>query len=150
MLGANYEELPENYVLRVAVLETKDGKPIPSAIIESFKVRAEVVSVSYLYKPSNNQGEQVLIGFTDEIIVKLKGTTTNEKLQELAERNNCIVGEENQFTKNQFMVYVSKTSKLDALQSSNLFHETGLFQYSEPNFYMFGNFLHNGLRNTNR
>ena len=150
MSGTNYKDLPEDYTLRVAVLETKNGKPISSATIESFKARAEVVSVSYLYKPSNNQGEQGLTGFTDEIIVKLKGTTSYEQLRELAERNNCTVGEENQFTKNQFMVYVSKTSKLDALQISNLFQETRLFQYSEPNFYTFGNFQFNGLKNASR
>jgi len=141
MSGANYEELLENYALRVVALESKDGKPIPSTTIESIKARAEVVAVSYLYKPSNSQDEQGLIGFTDEIIVKLKGTTTYEQLQELAAQNNCTIGAENQYTKNQFIVYVSKTSKLDALQTSNLFHETRLFQYSEPNFYMFGIFL---------
>ena len=150
MSGANYEELPENYVLRVAALETKDGKSIPSTTIESFKAIAKVVSVSYLYKPSNNQGEQGLVGFTDEIIIKLKGTTTYEQLQELAAQNNCTIGAENQYTKNKFMVYVSKTSKLDALQTSNLFQETRLFQYAEPNFYMFGNFELNALKNANR
>ncbi|MDR2146996.1 MAG: hypothetical protein LBE91_11105 [Tannerella sp.] len=145
MAGANYEEFPENYVLRVAALETKDGKPIPSTIIESFKARAEVISVSYLYKPSNSQREQDLTGFTDEITVKLKATTTYEQLQELAAQNNCTIGAENQYTKNQYMVYVSKTSRLDALQTSNLFQETRLFQYSEPNFYMFGIFQLNAL-----
>jgi len=68
----------------------------------------------------------------------------------LAEQNNCTIGEENQYTKNQFMVYVSKTSKLDALQTSNLFQETGHFQYSEPNFYMFGIFGLYGLKNASR
>ena len=148
--GTNYEDLPENYAFHVVALETKNGKPMPSSIIESFNVRAEVVSVSYLYKSSSVQEENgisELLGLTDEIIVKLKGTTSYEQLQELAEQNNCTVGAENQFVKNQFMVYVSKTSKLNVLQTSNLFHETGIFKYSEPNFYMFGNFLHNGLKN---
>jgi hypothetical protein len=153
MSGTNYEDLPENYAFHIVALETKNGKPMPSSIIESFNVRAEVVSVSYLYKSSSVQEENglsELLGFTDEIIVKLKGTTSYEQLQELAERNNCTVGAENQFVKNQFMVYVSKTSKLNVLQTSNLFHETGIFKYSEPNFYMFGNFLHNGLKNASR
>ena len=153
ILGTNYEDYPEDYALRVAVLETKNGKPIPSATVESFKARAEVVSVSYLYKSSyvkEEHGFSGLLGFTDEIMVKLKGTTSYEQLQELAERHNCTIGEEDQFTKNHFMVYVSKSSNLDALQTSNLFHETGLFQYSEPNFYMFGNFRLNGLKNASR
>jgi hypothetical protein len=80
----------------------------------------------------------------------LKGTTTYEQLQELAAQNNCTIGAENQYTKNKFMIYVSKTSNLNALQTSNLFQGTGLFQYSEPNFYMFGNFQLNALKNASR
>ena len=138
MSGTQYDELSEDNLLRFATLETKDGKPIPSTTIESFKARAKVISASYLYKSSNSQNEQGLIGFTDEIIVKLKVTTTYQQLQELATLNNCTIGVEDQYTKNQFMIYVSKMSKLNALQTSNLFQETGLFQYAEPNFYYYG------------
>lgn len=120
--------------ISVEVLENKNGKPIPSTTVESFKARPEVVSVSYMFRFDNSQG---IMGFTDEISVKLKGTTSYEQLQELAEKNNCTIEKENH-TKNQFMVYVSKTSNLDALQTSNLFYETGLFEWSNPNFFSIG------------
>jgi hypothetical protein len=93
-----------------------------------------------MYRPSNNRGERGLLGFSDEIIVKLKGTTTYEQLQELAEEYNFTIGVEDQFVRNQLMVYVSKTSKFDALRTSNLLSETGLFQFAEPNFHMLGIF----------
>ena len=126
----------KNYSIRTIVLETKNGKSIPSATIEAFKAKTEVVSVSYLYQ-YNGQGYE---GLTDEFVVKLKDTTSYEQLQELADKNSCKIGDENEFTKNQFMMYVSKTSNLDALQTSNLFYETGLFEYAEPNFIVFGAF----------
>lgn len=120
--------------LRVAVLETKNGKPVPLATVESFKARPEVVSASYMFRFDNSQG---IMGFTDEISVKLKGTTSYEQLQELAVKNNCTVEIKNQT--NQFTLYVSKTSDLDALQTSNSLFETGLFEWSEPNSFSIGN-----------
>ena len=128
--------LDENAALSTIVLETKNGKPVPPTTVEFFKSKTEVVSVTYLYQYNG----QVLEGLTDEFVVKLKDSTSFKQLQELADKNKCKIGDENQFTKNQFMLYVSKTSKLNALQTSNLFYETGLFEYAEPNFYVFGGF----------
>ena len=125
----------ENAALSTIVLETKNGKPVPPTTVEFFKSRTEVVSVSYLYQ-YNGQLE----GLTDEFVVKLKSSTSYKQLQELADKNKCKIGDENPFTKNQFMIYVSKTSPKDALQTSNLFYETGLFEFSEPNFIVFNPF----------
>ena len=126
----------ETNPISIIILETKNGKPISSATIESFKANTEVVSVTYLYQ-YNGQGLQ---GLTDEFVVKLKDATSYKQLQELVDKNNCKIGDENQFVKNQFMISVSKTSKLDALQTSNLFYETGLFEFAEPNFIIFNPF----------
>jgi len=112
---------------RFAVLESKDGLQIPLSAIESFKTKTEVVSVTYLYQYNK------FIGLTDEFVVKLKETTSYEQLQKLAEKNDCIVGAEDSYVKNQFMMYVSKNSKSDAMKLSNLFYETGLFEFAEPN-----------------
>ena len=119
----------EDGSLRFAVLESIDGKQIPLATIELFKLRPEVVSANYLYR--HNGGK--LQAITDEFIVKLGGATSYDQLKELAEQHNCVVGKENQFVKNQYMLYVSKTSDFNAIQMSNLFYETGLFEFSEPN-----------------
>ena len=126
----------ETNPISIIILETKNGKPISSATIESFKANTEVVSVTYLYQYNG----QRLQGLTDEFVVKLKDATSYKQLQELADKNNCKIGSENQFVKNQFMISVSKTSKLDALQTSNLFYETGLFEFAEPNFIIFNPF----------
>jgi len=113
--------------LRFAVLESKNGKPIPLSAIESFKAKPEIISVEYMY-----QIEKDLIGITDEFVVKLEQTTSYEQFQDLADQYDSTIGEENRYRKNVFMLYVSKASKLNAMQLANLFYETGLFEYTAP------------------
>jgi len=125
----------ENYTPHYVALETKNGKTISLTTFESFKAKKEVVSVSYMYQVDGSQG---FLSVTDELIVKLMPTTSYEQLQELAEKYNCTVGEENQYSKNQYMLYVSKTSDFDALKTSNLLYETGYFEWAEPNFVSYG------------
>ena len=122
--------------LRFAVLESKDGKNIPSAAIESFKANPVVVSANYLFQVDKGK----LQGLMDEFVVKLKEMTTHEQLKMLAKQNNCVVGEENQLFKNQFTLFVPKTSDLNAMRMSNLFYETGLFEFSVPNMILFNAF----------
>ena len=140
LINSDASLLPTSYVyldkspLRYAVLESKDGKQIPVATIDSFKKREEVVSVSYMYYI---QGGWQLLAVTDDFSVKLKETTTYEQLNKLAEQYHCTIGEENRYVKNQFMMYVPKTSRLDAMQIANLFQETGLFEFAAPNMIVF-------------
>ena len=117
------------------ILEVKKGKRIASADIKTFEKRAEIVSATPLFQYNNTSQ-----GLTNEFVVKLKETTSYEQLQELAKQKNCKVEEENQFVKNQFMVSVSKMSDINAMQMSNLFYETGLFEFSEPNFVILNAF----------
>lgn len=51
----------------------------------------------------------------------------------MAKKYGCTIDKENEFVKNQFKLYVQKTFGLNALQTANLFYETGLFEFSEPN-----------------
>jgi len=142
----------DNTSLRFAVLESKNERTaISTSTLESYKARAEVVSANYLFE-YNGQ----LLGLTDEFIVKLKETTSYNQLEELALKNYCKIGLENEFVKNKYLIYVSKTSHLDAMQMANLFYETGLFDYSSPNHVLFNVLLSNdtyfgnqwGLKNT--
>ena len=112
-----------------AILEAKGGNSISPADIDFYKAKDEVVSAIPLF-----QYNKSLQALTDEFIVKLKPTTSYARLQELAKKNNCKVGDENLFVKNQFKINVLKTSGLNAMQMSNLFYETGLFEFSQPNF----------------
>jgi len=118
-----YLELAYNRSNRCFVtLESKNGY-ISWSALEAFKVMPEVASVDYLY------------GFFSVLYpqfgVKLKPTTTYEQLQELAKQNNCIVLD-NPFVEFGYTILIPKTSRLNAIQMSCLFFETGLFEYCEP------------------
>ena len=139
-------------IFRFAALKTMDGKHVPLETIEFFKKSPEVVSVEYLI--GNNNGS--LTGLTDLFMINLKEATSYAQLQEFAEQNNCTVGKEFEFMENHFRIYVSKSSELGVIQTANLFHESGLFEYSCPDFVYMNAFSTNdqywdeqwGLKNT--
>jgi len=140
--------------LRIVILEAGEGRQISSSTIETFKAKEGIISVEYLLQPLNGSGKFSAI--TDEFVVKLKETTSYTQLYELAKQNHCEVGEENRLVKNKFKLYVSKTSKLNAIQMASLFYETGLFELTTPNFITLNAFNSNdsyfpdqwGLKNT--
>lgn len=115
--GASYNAL---------VLESREITPDD---LRSFRSKKEIVSASYLLEYNGS-----FLAVTDEFVVKLKETATYAQLQDLAGQYGCAIGKENEFVQNQFKLYVSKDSERDAMQTANLFYETGLFEFSEPNF----------------
>ena len=141
----------EGNTLRLAVLKSKDGKRISSSTLESYKAKEDVLSATYLF-----QVESSVAGFMDEFLLMLKPSTSYAQLLELARRNDCTVCDDNILHKNEFKLFVSKTSKFDAMKMANLFYETGLFEWAAPNFFHF-DILHSndtyfgnqwGLKNT--
>jgi len=140
IIPINWEYYDPNYTWYLD-LETKDGSPVSSKIIESFKKKPVVVVVSHLYISLEYDEEWWgwAIAILNNFSVKLLETTSYAQLQELAKKHNCTVGEEfpYDFLKNTFKVYVPKTSLLNAMQLANLFYETGLFEHSSPGWILF-------------
>jgi len=114
-----------------AALDSKNGLPIPSLTIQSFREMPEVVSAEHLYQNFNGGKYHILLGYFG---VKLKVSSHFEQLQKLAEQNDCTI-EEDQYRSDRFDIYVSKNSKLNAMHLSCLFYETGHFESSSPKFY---------------
>ena len=119
-----------------AFLETKNGKPIPPATIEYFKSSPVVASVSYMFEIEHTGALQ---GLKNEFMVKLKETTSYGQLLQFAEQNHCKIRED-KMDKNYFVMMVDKTSALDAMQTSELFYETNLFEFAEPYFVWINQF----------
>jgi hypothetical protein len=120
------EDFVEGYSFNTLILE---GKEISSKALNSLKAKDGVASATYLLDSGGSQ-----VAYTDEFIVKLKDGTSFARLQKLATQYDTTIGEENEFVKNQYNLYVSKASELDAIQTANRFYETGLFEFAEPNF----------------
>jgi subtilisin family serine protease len=133
------------------LLESKTNKTIPLSILEQYKSNSVIISAFPIL-----QCEGSMLGLTDEFVVKLKESTSYEQFQNLLSQYTCSIVKENQFTKNQFLLSVPKTAAYNSLELSNLFYETGLFEFSEPNFVMLNAFQSNdtyfnqqwGLKNT--
>ena len=115
-----------------ALLEAKNGETISQAIIEYFKESPVVAKVSF---PLESEQNEILYGLRNEFAVKLKETTSMEQLKQLAAQNHCTVSTRE--TGNHHFVSVHKTSELDAMQMSELFRETNLFETVQPSYVVF-------------
>jgi subtilisin family serine protease len=113
------------------VLSSKDKKNIDYSTIDKYRNNQDILSALPMLEYTDGK----LQGITNEFIVKLAAGTKLEQLKRLVSEKNCTIVKENQFVKNQFLISVSKTSSLNSLQLANLFSETGLFEFSEPNFF---------------
>lgn len=113
------------------VLESINKNAFPVLAVTKYKNSPDVASALPMLEYKDGK----LHGLTDEFIVKLKSENSIEQLKDLVQKNNCILDKENEFVKNQFLIFVSKSSILNSLQLANLFYETELFEFSEPNFY---------------
>ncbi len=102
---------------------------ITSGVVRSIRARDKVVSAEYLFETEGS-----LMSITDEFTVLLKPETSYSELQALAQRYDCRIGEENEFVDNQYMLYASKASGYNSLRLANIFYETRLFEFAEPNF----------------
>ena len=132
--SAPQESFVEGYSYNTALLE---GGAVSADALAAVRSKEGVASASRLLE--SDGGSRV--AYTDEFIVKLKEGDSFARLQKLAEENGCTIARQDEFVKDQYLLYVSKSSERDALQTANLFYETGLFEFAEPNFIIL-NALH--------
>ncbi len=128
--GTPEDQFMEGYYY-LAIRFESDGA-VPESVLKSIRRKDGVVSAEYMVGNSNSP-----TAFTDEFIVKLKKGTSYGRLQELAIRYDCLIGDENEFVEDQYMLYVSRMSDHNAMQTANIFYATGLFEFAEPNFIIY-------------
>ncbi|TCO05375.1 hypothetical protein [Natronoflexus pectinivorans] len=73
-------------------------------------------------------------GITDVFVCKLKSNSTQDQLMELIEENKVEILKHDT-TNHHYIIRADKNSNGDALEMANTFFESGLFEYSEPNFF---------------
>ena len=67
-----------------------------------------------------------------DFIVDLKSTTTYGQLQQLMSTSGCTLAKRYPFQDDIYILAAGKDADYDALAAANLFYETGLFDYAEP------------------
>ena len=72
--------------------------------------------------------------------MKLRKGTSQTELERLAAKFGCAVSQREFFGKDIFFIKVDKMSEFGVLKLANSFYETGLFEFTSPDFYIFNAF----------
>ena len=75
-------------------------------------------------------------GIQDRVIVRLKSTKDLGAMYSLAKRVNMNVLEKNEFDPMVYVLQTTKQSTGNGLEMANLLHESGAFEYAEPDFLL--------------
>jgi hypothetical protein len=136
----------------IVLLEAREGKTFSLETLSKFRENPNVLSAHFLLEYENN----IMAVLSHHFTVKLKPTTLLEQLQNLVLEYNCKIDNEYEFVPRQYIISIARTCELNAMQMANLFYETELFEFSEPNFGIFNSLCSNdyyfdqqwGLKNT--
>ena len=85
--------------------------------------------------PSFKDRYQNRISMSNFFYVKLKELADTTLLRRKAEREHAIIMWQNEFMPLWFVLSVTASSKYNAMELSNNFYESGLFQYAEPDLF---------------
>ena len=77
------------------------------------------------------------MGYGDELVVKLKTTTTAAMFDNFLKQARCSMVKKYAFQNDIYIVSAGAANDYDALAMANHFFETGLFVYAEPDLTLF-------------
>ena len=77
-------------------------------------------------------GNKCVNSYSDIFYVKVNDPNNLTDLNNTLQETNTVLDHQNQFMPEWFMLRADKNSNGDALQMANYFHETNLFEHSEP------------------
>ena len=103
--------------------------------LEELRNETDVVFASRALEYEGN-----LVAVSDEFSVKLKSGTSRNEVEDLARGFGCAVFQRENFGDKIFFIKVDKTSEYGVLQLASAFYETGLFEFTSPDFYTFDAF----------
>ena len=127
------------------IIESNDSLAIPMLTLQKISELSGVISLQPMLEYNGN-----LCGIIDEFVVKLKLDVSIVELEKLLDKYSCNIIKEDDFVKKQFLLSVPPKKQLNALQLANIFFETGLFEFSEPNFFMVDIFQSNDVFYSNQ
>jgi subtilisin family serine protease len=84
-----------------------------------------------------NENDKEIGALTEQFIVRLKANTSITQLQRLVTQTRTQIVQQYEYDKQTYILAVSKNSQGNALEMANLFYESGLFEWSEPDFLLF-------------
>lgn len=78
-----------------------------------------------------------LSSYGNNFIVKLKPSTSSLQLTNLLNKYNCTIDHPYKFDKSTFILSAGPANKYDGLTMANVFYESGIFEYAEPDLTIY-------------
>lgn len=126
------------------ILESVSGK-VSDDLVHEVNGRDDVVTASRLLE---YQGH--LMASDNDFAVKIRQGISFHTLESLAKRYDCLIDQREWSGENVYYLIVPKTSSLNTIILSSLFYETGLFEFSSPDFYAFDVLCSNDAQYSNQ
>jgi subtilisin family serine protease len=117
-------------------LKTEIGKEQVKSLIKAYQENDDVLSVSPILL---NEEKEEIGALTEQFIVRLKATTSIGQLQRLATQTRTQIMQQYEYDKQTYILSISKNSQGNALEMANLFYESNLFEWAEPDLLLFIN-----------
>jgi hypothetical protein len=134
----NLSMFPESdYILTINRFNKSQTCLEINEIIENLETNKNVAFASYTYRGEFCIGFNCteLMSYSNEFVVSLNDTSDFDRLQILCENTDTWISDE--MDSGYILLRVDKNSQGNALEMANLFYESGLFYFSEPNFHYF-------------
>lgn len=115
----------------VTIPRPDDGAAGIARLVERLRTKDEVDFVgAVFYRPETRR--RLLP--TDEILVKLKPERTPQELAEIAASLALTIRKPVRGTRDEYVLALDRPKTADPLEKARLLHESGRFQWAEPNF----------------
>jgi len=121
---------PGEYIIHLSASQQGNGRSLVQSMLnKSF--------ITYVHPILVGQGSK-LVSYGDAFTIKLKANTPLASLRSLLVKNHCSIVKQSPGDRNTYLISAGQFNNYDAIKTANLFFETGLFEYSQPDFTTHG------------
>ncbi len=109
-------------------------------IEEYFGILNKDSNVEYVSPVLINDSGHEIGGFTNKIIIRLKKESDIKILEDLLKVHKAFIERKYEYDDKTYILKLKKAASRNSLELANFLHETGFFEYAEPNLLHFLDF----------
>lgn len=117
------------------VLEMDDESVVSINIVNVLKNLRQINSVSYIHEYNG-----LFVGLTNDFNVCLKNDVSIDLLQNILRSHECFIKDTSLFEERRYLVSKDKDADFTVFELANLFFESGLCEFAEPDFVTLNGF----------
>ncbi|MBL0356868.1 MAG: S8 family serine peptidase [Chitinophagaceae bacterium] len=134
---ANLLKIPKDSVEQTFVsnqlIVKRNANPLDGASLSALQILPGLLFIRPVFvTPSGNYNS-----YGKTFIVKLKSATRYTRVKKLMRDNGCVLVRHYPFQDDIFILAAGENAGYDGLAMANLFYETGLFDYAEPDKFVY-------------